>query len=337
MVHSKRLDRSIVRVQAFTLVELLVVIAIIGILVALLLPAVQAAREAARRMDCTNRLKQIGLACLNYESANGHLMDGMQNNQSECTTGSSCRGWTWIHLMLPYIEEDNVADQIDLSYPDGWLDYLKYISAAEEERIRFTKLNAVLCPSLFMWNESEESGFRKDYFASVGGKGHSDATSGGFFGVDDPLNTPLKSGNSGNVVNDGVFYVNSSTKMSEIIDGTSKTFLAGESYFGTKYSDPGYNTCDGGQPVWFHGGSGDGGANTNYARILRSSVHAINTEYACRTNADENEVPFGSQHAGGGCNMVFADGHVEFINEGIDFDLYQSLSTRRSEDGVVIQ
>ena len=93
------------RDSGFTLVELLVVIAIIGILVALLLPAVQSAREAARRMSCQNNLKQWGLAAQNYHDTNKHLPAGMVK----------FRFWTWRALMMPYIEESTMHDQIDFN------------------------------------------------------------------------------------------------------------------------------------------------------------------------------------------------------------------------------
>src|SRR6476661_2621734 len=96
------------RPSAFTLVELLVVIAIIGILVALLLPAIQAAREAARRTKCVNNLKNIGLACLNYETANKRYPPSSTIARGPAGTN----GLSWCVLILPYVEEAGVGDAI---------------------------------------------------------------------------------------------------------------------------------------------------------------------------------------------------------------------------------
>src|SRR5688500_14646590 len=93
----------------FTLVELLVVIAIIGVLVALLLPAVQAAREAARRMSCQNNLKQIGLGCLNYESAKGALPPGTLNGTLQ---GPEGRAVGFQVVILPYVEQSGISSRV---------------------------------------------------------------------------------------------------------------------------------------------------------------------------------------------------------------------------------
>lgn len=325
------------RRRGFTLVELLVVIAIIGILVALLLPAVQAARESARRMQCTNNLKQMGLAHLNYESARGHFPSGMELDYKAGCPPEGCRGWTHIHLTLPYFEQGVIEDTIDFQFEGGWLYFFRTLSAGERAQLYNSRVSALLCPSLTLWEEHYGNGYRKDYYGCYGGKGHSESDDND--PSVDPTVTPLV-GSGGIVADDGILYVNSRTKFSKILDGSSNTFLAGETYFGTRDSAPGYGTDDGGPPSWFQGGAGKlPKQNTSYTRALRGTAHPINHEFMCkllgspvekpcRRQNTGNEIPFGSQHAGGGCNMLFADGHVSFIVDSIDFDLYQALSTR---------
>lgn len=322
--------------RGFTLVELLVVIAIIGVLVALLLPAVQAARESARRMQCINNLKQMGLAHLNYEAAHGHFPDGMTLDfEDVCNPvpGEGCRGWTHIHHTLNYYEQGAVEQRFDFNFEGGWLYFFRSLSAEQKAEIENTRISVLLCPSLAKWEETYGNGYRRDYFGCFGGRGHSQATGGRFSGPVDPRFTPLV-GRRGRVADDGVLYVNSSTKFSEIEDGSSNTFLAGESYHGNLSSAPDYGGCTGGPPPWHIGGSGkDEAADVIYGRVLRGTFNPVNFEIDCMIATTENDIPFGSEHPGG-CNMVYADGHVEFIQEDIDFNTYQAISTRAAGDDV---
>ena len=105
---------TLVPKRGFTLVELLVVIAIIGILIGMLLPAVQQVRESARRIQCANNIRQITLAAMNYESANMRFPPGWQSNASSITSGP---GWAWSTELLPQLEQENLASQIDFRLP----------------------------------------------------------------------------------------------------------------------------------------------------------------------------------------------------------------------------
>ena len=107
--------------RAFTLVELLVVITIIGILIALLLPAVQSAREAARRMQCTNNLKQMGLAMHNYHLTHKVFPYGA-TDRSGFKSGGGCCGWSWSALILPFMEQDNAYLKCDFDYGYNYME-----------------------------------------------------------------------------------------------------------------------------------------------------------------------------------------------------------------------
>lgn len=197
--------------RAFTLVELLVVIAIIGILIAMLLPAVQQVREAARRTSCLNNLKQLALASLNYESARGHLPPSAELNLK---AGSTANNGSWgVHgRLLPFLEQANIADQVDLNL--GW----DYQAAIDGVRIAVFQ-----CPS------DPRSDERRD-FSGDNPKVSLYPTNYGFnFGtwfVFDP-----QTGETG----DGVFYPDSNLGVSAITDGTSNTLLAAEVLAWTDY------------------------------------------------------------------------------------------------------
>lgn len=300
------------RRTAFTLVELLVVIAIIGILVALLLPAVQAAREAARRSQCKNNLKQIGLAMLNFESARGNLPAGSEvMNIPIDGEGDPGRGTSYAVLMLPYMEAGVIPDQYNFDGEGGWLKML-YDTNLELEDVQ---LDVYRCPSHV---EDVNPPCRRDYFAVNGGRNR------------------LGTYRYGDVFVDGVFYLESNTKMSKITDGTSNTMAIGESihYSWLGMGDGYQNPRVGGPCAWFQGGTcvrtDDGGFSpiTQYtARYIRGTKHPMNSLLFLLKEERENELPFGSAHQGG-AQFVFCDGHVDFLQEDIDMDTYRALSTR---------
>ena len=179
---------------AFTLVELLVVIAIIGILIGMLLPAVQTVREAARRTKCQNNIKQLGLAALNYESAHMEFPPGVvdddDNLQDALHTG-------WVFL-LPFFEQNNVADQYDMT--SSWSSTTNLPVA----QISIETLNCPSNPSPFQ-QTGDIQGTKSDYALSKGPTAALFATNP-----------------------EGMFGVNQKIKMGAVTDGTSNAFLIGE-------------------------------------------------------------------------------------------------------------
>ena len=206
---------------AFTLVELLVVIAIIGVLVALLLPAIQSARGAARRMSCRNNLRQMGLAVHNYLSANEVLPPSYVAVPGVTTTVGG--QWSIRARTLPFLEQANLEDLIDFN-----------VAYSTQLHVATTRVPAFLCPS-----EANDvirvnsSGVARDYPANYG-------FNMGTWKIWDPNN---------GTVGDGAFHVNSRFATAHISDGTSMTFMAAEVRAYTPYlrntaQDPGPLTPD---------------------------------------------------------------------------------------------
>ena len=297
MILAARPGRS--RNAGFTLVELLVVIAIIGVLVALLLPAVQAAREAARRMRCQNNLKQIGLAQHNFHDTRLHFPEGMQVDVTK-HCAADCRGNTMWLTVLPYMEQGNTEQQYN--YDKGW----PGAAAALTNMVQ----QMYVCPSNGKYLQFPN---RRDYFGISGGR------------------LRLSHGWRGDVFQDGLFTFNLKRRFADVTDGTSSTLAVGDSMHPQRWgAGPGYGDPNVGGPVlWLMGGACMQPAcrltDASYGRDYRNTKFPINATIPLLAD-NENDTPFGSRHPGGG-NFLFADGHVSFLPQTLNLLTFQNLAT----------
>ncbi len=303
--------------RGFTLVELLVVIAIIGILIALLLPAVQSAREAARRAQCTNNLKQIGLAILNYENTYRVL--------PSCGIAGKQHDISWFMRILPYIESGTIYNQLDIDFPrGGWAGS----SAHNRDVMMSNHFTWAQCPSSTMDQfdpSGSSAGLPLPFYTGIhGSKNHPRAEETSFLDA------------SGWYSPGGAFEIHKSVSMAAIRDGASNTMMVGEqSDFlensnGTTYD--GRSDCS---HSMLMGGTVEG---TGPGRIFNTTVvvHPINFRDASGLGIQGNcapNRPLTSAHPGG-INALFVDGSIHFLAESMPIEVLYNLADR--DDGHVI-
>ncbi|PQO27801.1 DUF1559 domain-containing protein [Blastopirellula marina] len=297
--------------SGFTLVELLVVIAIIGVLIALLLPAVQQAREAARRMQCTNNEKQLGLALHNYHDTfkafpPAYLYRG----------GSGKANYGWATNILPYIEQTALYDALE---PGRVPLYLRYTSSAtaQEKAWLQTSIDGYRCPSDVTPKLNNKIKF--------GGTNQFDIATSNYV-----CNLGTTATN-GTVESDGVFYGNSFLGLKDIIDGTSNTLLIGERDGGpSKVSGTSFYAA-----VWAGVGSNSDIGYSGVGRTGLRSGFTINFDYAAAGAPANMGKGMSSLHPGG-LNILLCDGSVRFLQENADkTNVILPLSKR--QDGIVFQ
>ncbi len=304
---------------AFTLVELLVVIAIIGILMAMILPAVQSSRESGRRTQCANQIRQVGIATLNFTTAKKSYPSGTFIDFAKNCSGSDCRGMNMFLQIFPYMEEAAAARAYEpyIKNPSGW------IAWGSDPVLGKIRMPLFQCPSETRWGDAEDpDGVRRSYFGVTGGK------------------TKTMRNWRGDVFKDGIFHINSYILPAKVRDGESKTMLVGESVHPARWGlGPGYGVATYGGPCqWYEGSATDPNrTKDSVGRQLRSTKYPMNFLITNGTGAlsmkddDENDSPFGSQHVSG-AQFCYADGHVDYLTDDIDMPAYQALSTRADGD-----
>ncbi len=323
--------------SAFTLVELLVVITIIGILIALLLPAVQSAREAARRLQCSNHLKQLALACLMHESAHGHFPTGGWGFE---WVGDPDQGFGlnqpggWVYNVLPFIEQEALRN-LGSGITDT-ADRKAALTQLTETPLSVlhcpTRRRAVATPVKSHWNPFNANftpnGAKTDYAINTGASachidifvGPSSLTQGmdsSFW--DTHSNLRIRQSEVENRYK-GVSHQRSMVMMAHIRDGSSNTYLVGEkylnpqSYHSLEYYDTGDN-----EAVY-------GGFNRDFHRSAALEPIQDRTGYYCYRR-------FGSAHSGA-FNMSFCDGSVRSISYSIDEEIHRRLGVR--DDGLPV-
>ncbi|MBX3432729.1 MAG: DUF1559 domain-containing protein [Pirellulales bacterium] len=325
-----RLRRTPAR-SAFTLVELLVVIAIIGVLVALLLPAIQAAREAARRMNCANNVRQLALATLNYESSKKRFPPAIMINPS----ATSQFRWSALARVLPYLEQTNVASAFKFS------DDYNATAAINGQPIRTLRIPGYICPSEARDEQRlDATGAPEHYLANY-------AFNGGTWKFYDPVkNTP----------GDGAFCPGTGFTASNFSDGLSNTLMVAEvKGWQPYYRDGGQGTdaiptqmsqicslagdfkADSGHTEWVDGRVHQGGFTATFPP---------NAQVLCTAGGQQYDVDFNSNRVGvdntrptyaaitsrsyhpGQVNAAMMDGSVTSIASDVDVIVWRALATR---------
>lgn len=282
---------------AFTLIELLMVMAIIGILISLILPAIQSAREAARRVQCANNLMQLGIAFGQYSSTHRVLPPGVVNDQSPIQNLPLGYHYSWAAQLLPFIERTTIARRFDLQ---------QGVYAPANETARDVKVHTFLCPSDGRPGPMSYAGCHHDVEAPI------------------------------DVDNHGVLFLNSHVAQDEITDGLAETILLGEMRHGGPTFGWASGTRSSLRNTGARINAPDPlviSAGTNLASSLPNPNNARERAAAVGKLVQDGVLPmsfvggFSSWH-GGGSNFLLCDGSARFLKPSIDEGVYRSLGNR---------
>jgi prepilin-type N-terminal cleavage/methylation domain-containing protein/prepilin-type processing-associated H-X9-DG protein len=320
------------RKQGFTLVELLVVIAIIGILIALLLPAVQAARESARRTQCNNNLKQIGIALHNYHDVFKKLPPGGFWNQFPTASSFySMQGYSVQARILPHIEGGTIANRLNMDYP--W-------DVSPNSAMQFIEVNSFLCPSDAHTQVPASAGAPTNYVANKG-------TS---IVLGDPAFEPLSIGMP---PQDGVFYYDYCLPFAAILDGTSNTAAFSEHVTGDFSNGISSPLTDFYSPWTYPSTAAQALADCNAIDITNLSYQFFSNNSAPWLSAftaatlyqhvntpngrscgfpPDREIYTATSNHPGGVNLCLCDGSVRWVSQSVDILVWNYAGTRAGKE-----
>lgn len=281
--------------HGFTLIEVLVVIAIIAILVALLLPAVQAVREASRRCQCVNNLMQIGIALENYDTAHNVLPPGVVNDTGPIENLPNGYHFGWLTQILPFLDRKNVAAHIDQRVS---------VYAPENLTWRQVEINTLLCPSDPFPKRAADGVIETNYAA-----------------VHDGVERPI------DVTNRGVFFLNSRVRVEDVTDGTSQTVFAGEKVIDV----PALGWASGTRASLRNTGTQPNSVQRGAGGVPAPDLDDVDeTGMPLLPNLDPVG-GFSSRHPGG-ANFLMGDGSVRFLKNSISRAVFRWLGQRNDEE-----
>jgi prepilin-type N-terminal cleavage/methylation domain-containing protein/prepilin-type processing-associated H-X9-DG protein len=310
---------SVKMIRGFTLVELLVVIAIIGVLVALLLPAIQAARESARRNQCTNNLKQIGLALQSRHDVKKLFPSGRTGRPSTGDSGVTTYGVSWAFELLPYVEQTTLFQALVKALPS---------TDPQNALAMRSPVSTFYCPSRREpaadrnFDNNDQAPPEENRGVAAGGDYAANAGLDNLFGLDNPAGEPAG-------ITGGALYTFSRNSIRNVTDGTSQTIGVGEKYIPTedevRQARPGFDEA---MMHYYQGDTAFFAGDHPHAVLSGTECGMAHGEAPAGGNCGTGDLweQFGSEHPAVS-NFVFLDGHVQAIQQSVDVLTLQRVST----------